>query len=204
MTDAYPLAWPDGWPRTSPQGQTDGRYRFGRNTTDGRKIWTFVAAREALLSELLRVPGLQSAVISSNWPLDTRGHARASASRPDDQGVAVYFKRGGRTLAMACDRYTRAEENMRSLTLALEAMRQLERHGGGTMMDKAFAGFAALPAPPTCWELLDVQPGATAAEVQSAYRRLARKAHPDGGGSDALMAELNAARDAALKETSYA
>ena len=48
---------------------------------------------------------------------------------------------------MARDAYKTVAGNMRSLTLAIEAMRQLERHGGSTMMERAFQGFAAI-APP--------------------------------------------------------
>lgn len=36
-------------------------------------------------------------------------------------------------------------------------------------------------------------------DVKRAYRRLARTAHPDGGGSNAAFIELKRARDAALK-----
>ena len=47
--------------------------------------------------------------------------------------------------------------------------------------------------------ILGVRPGATPAEIESAYRRLIRRAHPDQGGSDGLAAQLNAARDRLLK-----
>jgi curved DNA-binding protein CbpA len=36
--------------------------------------------------------------------------------------------------------------------------------------------------------------------IEAAYKRLARQRHPDAGGSDALMAELNAARAKAIEE----
>jgi hypothetical protein len=39
-------------------------------------------------------------------------------------------------------------ENMRSLALAIEGMRQVERHGGGFMLERAFTCFLAI-APPT-------------------------------------------------------
>jgi len=47
--------------------------------------------------------------------------------------------------------------------------------------------------------ILGVGPAATAQEIESAYRRLIRRAHPDQGGSSGLAAQLNAARDRLLK-----
>lgn len=46
--------------------------------------------------------------------------------------------------------------------------------------------------------LLGVGPGASEAEVQSAWRRLMARAHPDQGGTEGLAARLNAARDRLL------
>lgn len=28
MTQAYPLAWPDGWPRTAPDKQAESRFNM--------------------------------------------------------------------------------------------------------------------------------------------------------------------------------
>ena len=47
--------------------------------------------------------------------------------------------------------------------------------------------------------ILGVLPDATEAEVQAAYLRLIRRAHPDQGGTSGLAAQLNAARDAMLR-----
>lgn len=47
--------------------------------------------------------------------------------------------------------------------------------------------------------ILGVGPEAGSAEIQAAYSRLMRVAHPDRGGSDGLAAQLNAARDRLLK-----
>jgi len=47
--------------------------------------------------------------------------------------------------------------------------------------------------------LLGVGPNATPQEIQAAYSRLMRMAHPDRGGTDGLAAQLNAARDKLLK-----
>lgn len=205
MTTAYPLAWPEGWPRTPHARMRDGRSDFGRVVQESGRTWkakrplTFVEARDGLLASARKV-GATGVTISSNFVLNTYGLPRGDRRRPDDQGVALYFTLGGRPMAMARDAYQRAEENMRSLGLALEAMAQLERHGGGVMVEKAFSGFVALPAPKRWWEVLQVEPDADADAIAAAFRRLAAKAHPDAGGSQAAMAELNAARDAAKKE----
>lgn len=197
MTTAYPLAWPEGWPRTPPEKRQDSKYRFGRNMGSGRQLWTFAAARDALGAELDRL-GARDVLLSTNFELNLSGQPRGDRARPADQGIAVYFKWKGRPRVMACDMHARAEENMRSVALALEAMRQLERHGGGLMMEKAFAGFVALPAPKPPHDILGVRPNATEAEVRAAWRTRIADAHPDHGGTEAAAAEINAARDAML------
>ena len=46
--------------------------------------------------------------------------------------------------------------------------------------------------------ILGVSADATDAEIQEAYTRLMRMAHPDAGGTSGLAAQLNAARDKLL------
>ena len=202
MTAAYPLQWPAGWPRT-PASQQQGIYRFG--STDyrngyNRKLPTFATARDRLLAELDRL-GARHVVISSNFQLNQSGLPSGNKSTPPDQGIAVYFELNGRPMVMANDRYDKAAGNLTSLALAINAMRTLERHGGGQMMERAFSGFAALPPTgPDCWTVLGLRPGATASEIKSAYRDRVATSHPDRGGSHAAMSELNAARDAALSQ----
>lgn len=200
MTDAFPLAWPDGWPRTPKDQQKDGDTAFKRQVDNGRwrsaQPWTFAAARDALLEELWR--HTNSVVFSCNFE-HRKGVPVEARRRPEDQGVAVYFQRRGKPYVLACDRYKDAEGNMRSLALALEAMRQLERHGGGVMMEKAFEGFIALPAPPKPHEILGVSPDADEATVRKAWRAKIADNHPDQSGTHGAAAEINAARDDMLR-----
>lgn len=204
---AFPLHWPIGWPRTEPHKQDSGQ-KFRKPWKSPRepgRDWTFVEARDALLDELVRLKA-SDVVLSSNYRVGAKGAPVFDKRRPDDEGIAVYFTRKGRTLVIACDSYTKIEANMRSMALAIDAMRQLERHGGGVMMDRAFDGFAALPAPGAKhWtEILGVSRDATLSEIDAAYRRLAAERHPDRpGGSDAMMAELNRARDEARQEKQH-
>jgi len=48
--------------------------------------------------------------------------------------------------------------------------------------------------------VLGVGPGANRREIQAAYIRLMRMAHPDHGGTPGLAAQLSAARDRLLRE----
>ena len=48
------------------------------------------------------------------------------------------------------------------------------------------------------FEVLGLAPGASDSDIQAAYVRLMRAAHPDSGGSDWLAARVNMARDILL------
>lgn len=68
-------------------------------------------------------------------------------------------------------------------------------------------GPAVAPPPPEgrmseaeARSILGVGADATRAEVQAAYKRLMRMAHPDKGGTSGLAAQLNAARERLLED----
>ena len=132
MTQAHPLTWPEGWPRTPAHKQERGT-QFRQRDMGWSKPVTFATARDKLYDELQRL-GATHPVVSTNHPLDRYGVPTESKRSVADEGVAIYFQLNGKPMAMACDRFDNAAANMRSLVgLAIEAMRQLERHGGGTM-----------------------------------------------------------------------
>lgn len=204
--DAYPLAWPEGWPRTDSAKLKDGRstfarreYRSGQNWQSSRPI-NFIEAKDSLLTAVQALGG-RAPVISSNYQVGRDGFPLKGKRAPDDEAIAIYFTRAGKPYVMARDAYHRAEDNMRSLALALESLHTLERHGGGVMTEKAFQGFVALPAPKRPHEVLGVSPTASHDEVRKAWRAKIADHHPDRTGTHDAAAELNAARDAMLKAT---
>lgn len=192
MTEAYPLTWPEGWPRTS----WDKRKAYSQFKT------TFERARSELTNEL-RMLGAKNVVISSWLPLRRDGlpYADQARRRLDDPGVAVYFTLRDRQMVMARDAFGSIHDNLRSIGLGIAHLRGLERHGGGTMMERAFEGFAALPAPGSrdCWSVLGLKPGAAADDIERQFRALAMKHHPDRGGDVQEFHAVKAARDNALK-----
>ena len=190
---SYPLQWPEGWARTPWEKRTDGR-RF--NTT-------FTKARDDLFHEL-KLLGAKSPVVSSWLPVRRDGmpYADQARRRIDDPGVAVYFQLRGRQMVMARDAFWTVHDNLRSICLGVAHLRGLERHGGGQMMERAFAGFAALAAPDTRdpFAILGLRPdAASVAGINYQFRNLAKKHHPDNGGSVEEMQKLTWARDEALK-----
>lgn len=191
MTQAFPLQWPDGWPRTP---------KHKRGPPKFQKTW---AGTLSLVRDEVRRLGGGNMIISSNVPLRRDGspYADMAQDRVDDPGVAVYFVLNGQPRVMARDVYLTVHDNLHSVALAIEAMRAIERHGGAATMERPFEGFAALPAPgATPWhDVLQVRRDASRDDVEAAFRRLARERHPDRGGSDAMMAELNRARTEGLE-----
>jgi len=195
MIEAYPLQWPEGWPRT-PSYRRENDNRFG-----GRGGITVGRARDQLMDELRRL-GATDIVVSTNVPVKADGLLYADNKRIDDPGIAVYFKFKKKSLVMPRDSFTSVAGNLRTLGLAVEHLRGLERHGGSFMFEKAFTSFLAI-APPDWkkpWrEVFGIKPDWTG-DITALYREKARIRHSDVGGNDALMAELNVAYEEACRE----
>lgn len=160
-------------------------------------------AVKRLQEEIDRI-GARYAVVSSNVEVRLDGLPRSGQREPDDPGVALYFQLSGKPHCLPCDTYQRAADNIAAIAAHIEATRAIARHGVASVSEM-FAGFLALPSPNQVrpWrEVLELRYKilVTPAMVKVAYQRLAFERHPDHGGSDRMMAELNAARDAARQE----
>jgi hypothetical protein len=190
---SYPLQWPLDWPRTT----------YRQNSAFGT---TLHKAYERLGSELQKL-GAKDLIVTSNLQLGRSGSPlapRSGSSQPADPGVAVYFTRQGDEVCIPCDKWTWVEDNLHAIELTLGALRGIERWGAKEMMDRAFSGYAALPAASSApavawWTVLELDPNASREEIQSAYRRLARRTHPDTPtGSVDQFKVLQAAYEQAL------
>lgn len=225
---AYPLAWPVGWKRTAPHERRRAKFgRPGYYTDSGTPSQKYVPPRLLTMAEAtsrtldqLRMMGVSEndRVISTNVRLRLDGVPRSDQPQPGDCGVAVYWLDAtDQRRCMAVDHYDRVEDNLAAIAATLEAMRAIERHGGAAILERAFTGFTALPAPVTGqkpWrEVLGVGPGvgqssgnnAAAIEaVRDAYRRKRGEAHPDReGGTDDAFVAVTAAYEAAQRELGF-
>lgn len=202
----YPLAWPPGWKRTTRDDRKSAQFNKG-----GKQLSIADGCKRVLL-ELQRLGADDNdVVISTNVELRLDGLPRSDRGGPGDVGVCVYWRTGKTPMTcMAVDRYDTVADNLAAVAATLEYMRGIERHGGAAVLERAFTGFTALPAPIVAsmkrdWQVvLGLQDLLLPKEddVRRAYQRLASLYHPDRGGDAAKMAELNAARDEALKELS--
>lgn len=191
MIEAYPLYWPEGRKRLTTCERSEARFDT-----------TFARARDNIVREVQLLVGKDSkldVIISTNIPLRRDGLPLANRAKIDDPGVAVYFTYKKRQMCFACDRWISIADNMQAICKTIEALRGVARWGTGYMMEAAFVGFVALPAPAakkTWREVLGFNTGqvVTRDQARERYRSLASLNHPDRpGGSDAAMSELNAA-----------
>lgn len=212
---AYPLQWPAGWRRTligeRERAQFNKKVPQFRDVSEGgitlkKRIYDKTVdlsvgdATARVLKELERM-GLerQDVVISTNIELRQDGLPKGGRRSPDDPGVAVYWHKGSDARCMAIDRYDRVEDNLAAVAATLDAMRAIDRHGGASILDRAFQGFTALAAPESWWQVLGLTgPNVTEQVITSAHRRLAMEFHPDRGGDTDKMARINRARDQGL------
>lgn len=202
---AYPLAWPEGWPRAkfreyakfSASSQTYDT-QTQRSVTKVRYV-TVADGTSRVMATLRRMGlGSDDVVISTNVVLRLDGMPRSNQSEPGDPGVAVYWQtKKGERKVMAIDRFHRVGDNLAAVAASLEALRGIERWGGGQILDRAFSGFAALPPPGQTtargWrEILGVEPAERdLAKVKDRYRRLSAVHHPDRGGREEAQQDLN-------------
>lgn len=190
--EAFPLCWPAG--------------RLRSKFAESSRFDTSATKAYSLLTGELKRMGATQIIVSSNVPLKGDGTIRLDRE-PVDAAVAVYFTRDKKQMVFACDKYDLIRDNILAIAKTIEALRGIERWGSSDMMERAFSGFKALTSSTEreWWEVLfgaSQRPSLCDKDtIESAYRVQARKVHPDtAGGSHDAMAELNKAREQALRE----
>lgn len=195
--EAFPLAWPFGRKRTD---------RWSRQTA--KFDISFARVRDEVVRQVQLMAGRypkSDLIISTNIALRRDGLPLANQRQPDDCGVAIYFTYKKRPMCFACDRWNKVEDNMQAIAKTIDALRGIARWGTGDMMEAAFTGFVALPAPGGTQHWRDVlKAPADVRDLLSLkpyYQRAASAAHPDRqGGSNAAMIAVNLAWDQAVEE----
>jgi len=203
MTAAFPLHWPNGRLRTAPASRRVAS--FGETGSRGYKQSLSVADARVRLQAQIDLLKARHVILSANIELRLDGQPRSGRPDPVDPGAALYFRLKDADFAFACDRWSTVADNIAAIAKHIEALRGIERWGVGTL-EQAFAGYVALPASDLAaaqrpwWEVLDLPRTTSASMVEHTWRAKMLQAHPDRGGSHDRAAELNRARDEAMKE----
>ncbi|MFN5959198.1 MAG: hypothetical protein ACK462_14820 [Planctomyces sp.] len=174
-----------------------------------RAGWTSIAA---MLRHELAALEVRQAIVEMNVAendIRNDGWIRSTA-RPRSPGVRLFFDSKYGPLRYECATWADWEHNVFAIARTLRAQRMIARDGA-VKGDQVYAGWKALPSTPATpaaefasvrdamrW-LSSIGKGDIVSELptdlQAVYRAAARKAHPDAGGSDELMAKVNRARD---------
>lgn len=185
---ASPLTWPSGWKREGSKSTS----RFNNPT---------IRAATQLVLDQLRMMGVPdyNVIISTNLQLRRDGLPYSNQRDPEDKGVAVWWKKKGAQQVIALDRYTRIADNLYAIGKTLDAMRGIERWGGGEILSRTFTGFVALPDQSHDWRAILGNP-VTLEEAEQAFKRLRATAHPDKGGTPEQFIAIRQAWDQAIQE----
>ena len=110
------------------------------------------------------------------------------------QDAEILFTVNGCQERLACERFGDAGTNLRALYLTLEATRKAAQRGilkELATIATALLGPGVMKRP--AHEVLGIAESSPLTVAETVYRMLAKERHPDAGGSDAAMTELNAA-----------
>jgi hypothetical protein len=201
---SFPLQWPDGWRRTADDARKAHK-NFGT---------MFSRDRDSILKRLNKRGA--NAVITSDLPLRKDGIPYAD-SRCADTGIAVYwyeYSDKWNERVLACDHWRDITQNIRAISLTIEAICGIDRWGCTEIIERAFAGFTALPAAGessrrrTWREVFDMDSDVMLCLgtdeqlliVKGRFRKLMSENHPDKGGGLEAAAEINVAMEQAEKE----
>ncbi len=199
----------DHWPRTPTRERTRARF----SDDYGKTL--------ALLDRELRQLKARDVVVLADCAasdLRRDGSLRAGC-RLRSPGIVLCFTGKHGPVRMPCDRYDDWRDNLRAIAVSLEALRAVDRHGVTTSGEQ-YRGWSALPPAiemPTSeftsaedaaeflmrtawgerdrWQCMVVDVVSLVECLALVYRDAARKAHPDQGGSNELMAKVNRAKE---------
>ena len=129
-------------------------------------------------------------------PAQRRGDYEKRTLPPEQRLVQISFQHPkGHRVELESSAQASPADNLRVLYLAVEGLRKNEVRGLADVMTAAYLQLAppegSIQRDP--YEVLGVRKDSPPEVVEAAYKALARVRHPDAGGTDEQMAELNRA-----------
>lgn len=175
-----------------------------RTWSQFEKTWTGVQMILERETRMLKARRGSLKIKTFHRPYDVlkSGKLRSDVRKPENPGVVVVFdvydddQKRYVPMSFECDKFLDWKDNVRAIADAMEALRKIDRYGvtGGGKQDAHYQGYrAALPSAEGKITSLDValyflseHSGIRISELQAssiardtAYKRAARKLHPD-------------------------
>lgn len=193
------------WPEATTRQRQRARFDTGYEAT------------KELLERECRQLGAREVIIQVDIPeADIRldGSCPKASARAGHPGVVVSFDSKHGPLRYSTDAFTSWQDNLRAIALGLDSLRRVDRYGiskGG----EQYTGWRAIGSgSPTAlggamtveeaarllWDAADLGEAPDVAHIDTealtgAYRRAAKRHHPDAGGDEAAFVRLGEARD---------
>ena len=128
------------------------------------------------------------------WP------ARIADARSDPRVIVEFKHPKGNTVSLTMENQLTAQDNLRVLYLALDAMRLNEKRGIGDVLGEAYLQLAAPEQYRDPYEVLGIRSDALATIIEASYKALAKVHHPDVGGDPDKFKEIQDAYERIKKE----
>lgn len=131
-----------------------------------------------------------------DWQTNYPRGARLTAQWQDEQDrnvILSFTMPGGKHVNLSMNKQTRAVDNLRVLYLAVEDMRMNEKRGIAEVVQSAYMQLGEGNAQKSPYEVLQIMPDAPLEVAEASYKARVKIAHPDAGGSEEQMKELNEA-----------
>ena len=129
-----------------------------------------------------------------DWDTDYPRGARLEGFNQSlaDRTVTLKYTKDGQKFVLSMGKQARAIDNLRVLYIAVEAIRMNERRGIGELLASVYLQLAAgVSGKRSPYEILGLAQGLPLTVYEAMYKDLVRKNHPDVGGSEEKMVELN-------------
>lgn len=129
----------------------------------------------------------------TEWDTNYPRGARLEGFNQDEvaRTVTLTYTLRGKPITLKMGSQSRAVDNLRVLFLAVEAMRLNEKRGIGEIIEQAYLQLAGPTQERSPWEILGIFPGLPVSVAEAMYKEKAKTAHPDRGGSQEEMRQLN-------------
>ena len=136
----WPLIWPNDALITPASSQIHAPHFTRKGTGSG----TRPRAKELLAS--LYGMGAEDIMVTVSASIGAGGFPLEGQNKDDASGVAAYFTHESRYHVIHCDKYVTLRENMRALTITINAIKTVIKHGNVNTARKILIGFARFKA----------------------------------------------------------